>query len=263
MAEPASWREFFTTTLIVQIAFVAAPACFMAIMLTRKPLLSLSLTRPSFAITIPAAGVLALLLHPAMLWLSHGIELVYPPSAGLKEQLNQLLVPLKKESLWQVLLLIAVAPAICEELAFRGFILSGLRHLGHKWGAIVLSSVFFGLAHFMLQQSLAAIIIGVVIGYVAVKTGSIFPGMLYHFVHNSSSVLLGRVTPNLLESHPWLKAVFASSAEGEISYRLPFTVAAALTGLALLWWFKSLPYRRSAEERLQEALAHQEPAAAM
>ena len=36
-------------------------------------------------------------------------------------------------------------------------------------------------------------------------------------------------------------------------YRLPFTLAAAFAGLVLLWWFKSLPFHRSAEERLQEA----------
>jgi len=258
MTQPENWRQFFTATLTLQIAFIAAPACLMAIMLTRKPLATLSIARPTFAATIPAAGLLALLLHPAAMWLSKGIELLYPQSAAVKEQLDPILSLLGSEPLWQVLLLIAVAPAICEELAFRGFILSGLRHLGHKWGAIVLASVFFGLTHFMLQQSIAACVVGIVIGYVAVKTGSIFPGMLYHCVHNGSSVLLTRVTPDLLESYPLLKLVFAPGDQaGEYFYRLPFAVAAALVGLALLWWFKSLPYHRSAEERLQEALDHQ------
>ena len=48
--------------------------------------------------------------------------------------------------------LMAVLPAMCEELAFRGFILSGLRHLGHKWWAIGLSAVFFGMATRVIQQ---------------------------------------------------------------------------------------------------------------
>jgi hypothetical protein len=85
--------------------------------------------------------------------------------------------------------------------------------------------------------------------------------MLYHFVHNSSSVLLGRVTPELVESFPLLKLAFAPGEDGQHFYRLPFAIAVALVGLALLWWFKSLPYHRSAEERLQEALDHQEPMA--
>jgi sodium transport system permease protein len=256
--EPRDWRMFLTTTLTLHIAFIAAPACLMAIMLTRRPLLTLGLTRPSFAATIPAAGLLALLLHPAMQWLSHGIEMLYPPSEAVKEHLEPLSKFLANEPLWQVILLIGLSPAICEELAFRGFILSGLRHLGHKWAAIVLASVFFGLTHFMLQQSLSACVIGVVIGYVAVKTGSLFPGVLYHFVHNSTSVLLARLTPDLLDTYPALKLVFAPGNEsGQIVYSLPFTIAAALLALGLLWWFKSLPYHRSAEERLQEALDHQ------
>jgi sodium transport system permease protein len=256
---PATWPEFFTSNLVLLIAFIAAPACLMAVMLTRKPLVTLSLTRPSFLRTIPAAGLLALLLHPAMLWLAHGIELLYPQSAAMQEQMKPLLVLFKEAPLWQLVLLIAVAPAICEELAFRGFILSGLRHLGHKWGAIVLASAFFGLTHGILQQSLAACVVGVVIGYVAVKTGSIFPCMLYHFVHNGSSLLLSRITPDLLETYPLLKLVFAPGAEpGSYFYRVPFTVAAALLALALLWWFQRLPYHRSAEERLQDALDHQD-----
>ena len=42
-------------------------------------------------------------------------------------------------------------PALCEELAFRGLILSGFRHLGHKWRAIVYTALFFGLTHGVLQ----------------------------------------------------------------------------------------------------------------
>jgi len=91
---------------------------------------------------------------------------------------------------WLPFLLIAVLPAICEELAFRGFILSGLRRLGHKWWAVVLSSIFFGMAHTVLQQSLAAAVVGVAIGYLAVQTGSLVPCILFHMTYNGLNVLL-------------------------------------------------------------------------
>jgi sodium transport system permease protein len=162
------------------------------------------------------------------------------------------------QPLWQVILLVGLTPAICEELAFRGFILSGLRRLGHKWGAIVLTSVLFGLAHGILQQSLAACAVGIVIGYVAVKTGSLWPGVLYHFVHNSSSVLLSRMTPDEVLANPLGRLIFEPGAEpGHIMYRLPVAAVTALLALGVLWWLKSLPYRQSAEEKLQEALSHQ------
>ena len=43
-----------------------------------------------------------------------------------------------------LILFLAAVPAVCEELAFRGFILSGCRNLGNNWRAIVVSSIFFG-----------------------------------------------------------------------------------------------------------------------
>jgi sodium transport system permease protein len=166
--------------------------------------------------------------------------------------------------LWQVVLVIAVTPAICEELAFRGFILSGLRRLGHKWGAIVLASVFFGVTHGLLQQSLAACVVGIVIGYIAVKTGSLWPGVLYHFVHNGLSIALGRVTPEALDHSPLLRLVYVQGESGEhLVYSAPAAVGGALLAFAVLLWFKRLPYTRSSEETLQEALDSQPSAAAV
>ena len=94
---------------------------------------------------------------------------------------------------WVLLLLIAVVPAVCEELAFRGFILSGFRHLGHKRRAIIYSALLFGLTHGILQQSLIASLVGVVLGYVAVQSGSILPCMVFHLCHNSLAIVNSRI----------------------------------------------------------------------
>jgi sodium transport system permease protein len=254
---PRTWNDLVMTTLVLQVAFIATPACLMAIILTRKPLATLLICRPRVAATAAAAAVLALLLHPAMLWLNEGIRQLYPLSPQALEQLKPFDDMLSSASLWQVILLVGLTPAICEELAFRGFILSGLRRTGHKWAAIVLASIFFGLAHGILQQSLAACTVGIVIGYLAVKTGSLLPCVLYHFVHNSLSVLLSRLTPEWLQSHVGLQLLLEPAAETGVAYRLPTVVAAALLAAGVLWWLKNLPYRRSAEEQLQEALDSQ------
>ncbi|HEX5104197.1 MAG TPA: ABC transporter permease subunit/CPBP intramembrane protease, partial [Pirellulaceae bacterium] len=254
---PKDWNAFVVTTVVLQIALIATPACLMAIMLTRRPAKSLSLGSPSFLITIPAAGLLALLLHPAAVWLSHGIQHLYPINPQLEPQLVELEGIIARAPLWQVLLVAALTPAICEELAFRGFILSGLRRMGHKWGAIAVTSLFFGLAHGILQQSLSAFFVGIVIGYIVVKTGSLWPGMLYHLVHNSLGVLLSRLTPETLGNSELLQPIFMTGDEIGIVYRVPFTIGAALAAALILLWFKSLPYHPSAEERLQKALDHQ------
>lgn len=254
---PESWGDLAVTTLILQVALIATPACLMAIMLTRRPAKTLLLGRPSFAATLPAAVLLAVLLHPAMLWLGQLIQELYPvhPQAAL--QFKELERMFATAPLWQVLLLVALTPAICEELAFRGFILSGLRRMGHKWGAIGLASLFFGLAHGILQQSLSAFVVGMVIGYVAVKTGSLWPGVLYHLTHNGLSVLMGRVTPEAIRTNSLLRLIFDASPEGDVSYSIPTAIVAAALAAVVLLWLKSLPYHHSAEERLQEALDNQ------
>lgn len=253
-----TWGQFVVTTLVLQIALIATPAVLMAIMLTRRPFKTLSLCQPSFLATLPAAALLAACLHPTMMWLGIGISKLYPINPAIAEEIGKITNLFGQAPLWQVLLLIAVTPALCEELAFRGFILSGLRRLGHKWTAIVLASVFFGLAHGLLQQSLSAACVGVVIGYVVVKTGSLWPGVIYHLCHNSLSVLHTRVTPDLLESSPLLRSILAPGLEAEhFLYTIPATLVLGFVGAIVLWWLKSLPYHQSAEERLQDALDHQ------
>ena len=94
-----------------------------------------------------------------------------------------------------------------------------------------------------------------VIGYVAVKTGSLLPGMLYHAVHNGLSVCIGRLPLDAVHSQPLLRAIFEPGSEAEqLQYRLPAAALAAVVAIAILLWFKRLPYRLSAEEQLQEAM---------
>jgi sodium transport system permease protein len=256
---PTEWSRFAIVTIVVQVALIATPACLMAIMLTRKPRKSLLLQAPSYWSTLPAAGLLALLLHPVLMWLAAGIREVYPLSPDTLRALAPLELLLKQATLPELILLVAVTPAICEELAFRGFILSGLRRMGHKWTAIAICSVLFGVAHGLLQQSLAATVVGMVIGYIAVKTNSLLPAMAYHFVHNALGVLHGRITPDVLREWAVLDAIFLYSPTEGVEYRWSAMVIAALCGALVLLWIKRLPYHPCAEERLQDAIARQTP----
>ncbi len=256
---PQGWTQFAVTTLVVQAALIATPACLMAIMLTRKPRQTLLLQAPSFWSTVPAAMLLAALLHPALMWLGAGIRAVYPLSDETLRALAPLETLIQQATLPELLLLVAVTPAICEELAFRGFILSGLRRMGHKWTAIAICSVLFGVAHGLLQQSLAATVVGLVIGYIAVKTNSLLPAMAYHLVHNGLGVMHSRITPEVVQAWPVLDWLVALSSEGGVEYRWPALVLAAGGAMLVLLWIKRLPYHPCAEERLQTALARQTP----
>src|SRR5690606_32032404 len=95
--------------------------------------------------------------------------------------------------LWLVVFAFAVTPAICEELAFRGFIMSGFRQRGRNGLAIVFSAILFGVMHMIPQQVFNASLLGLVLGLLAVKSGSIFPAMLFHFINNGLGILHGHL----------------------------------------------------------------------
>jgi sodium transport system permease protein len=159
-------------------------------------------------------------------------------------------------NLWALILVLAVAPAICEEIAFRGFILSGMRHMGHKWVAILVTSVFFGAAHMILQQSLTACMVGMVLGYLAIQTGSLLPCIVYHLTHNALSMVMAISVPKLIETYSGLSFLFSDGEAGTF-YEWPAVAVGLVMGIGILNWFRNLPYEHTKEEVLQEALDHQ------
>jgi membrane protease YdiL (CAAX protease family) len=97
-------------------------------------------------------------------------------------------------------LVFAVLPAVCEELAFRGFILTGLRRRFRTGTAVVISSFLFALSHMNVFQFLPSFVLGLVLGVLAVRAGSVLPGMAYHLVHNG--LLIGLTCAEQLAGLP-------------------------------------------------------------
>lgn len=86
---------------------------------------------------------------------------------------------------WIAILLVgAVQPAIVEELAFRGVILSGLMGPLTTKEAIVVSALLFMTIHLTIAGFPHLFLIGLLLGYFRVASGSLYPGMLLHFTHN-------------------------------------------------------------------------------
>jgi sodium transport system permease protein len=156
---PSDWSGLSQAILATQLGLVAAPALIMTMMLTKRPARVLLLDRIRWS-TVPAALLLAVCLHPTVVLLAQQIQAMYPPNEEMLRAMKPLVDAIQQAPWWQVLLVIALAPAICEEIAFRGFVLSGLRHLGSTTAALVISSLFFAVTHGMLQQSLSAFGVG-------------------------------------------------------------------------------------------------------
>ena len=189
-----------------QIAFVLTPPLAMALLLTSSPRRTLRLYWPKGRYLALAAG-LALATNPLVNELRPWVEWLFPMSAELKLALETLMETIP--NLPTALLLLAVVPAVCEELAFRGFILAGLERGHNPRAAILLSALLFGFMHVLIslfQQFFNATLLGLVLGLLAVRSGSIVPGMLFHVINNGLAVITGYwlATEGGKRLAPWL-----------------------------------------------------------
>jgi sodium transport system permease protein len=225
----SSQTSLLESTAVAYLAFVAAPPLLMALVLTTRPRQGLGLTLPSPRALL-AAAVLAVLLLPPLAKLTLTILRQFPVITELLSQRQPLVKELgtlgaeaETAAWWQPLLVFGLLPAVLEELAFRGFILSGLRRRLPLWSAILLSSFLFALYHMNVFQVLPAFILGIVLGLLAAWSGSVLPGMLFHLLYNG--VLLGVAllprfgysdenVPLQVLFHPAVTAIFTLLALG-------------------------------------------------
>jgi sodium transport system permease protein len=105
------------------------------------------------------------------------------PPESVTEALKKALLGEGGQPLWVVWLACAVTPAVCEEIVFRGFILSGLRRFG-QWPAIVISSLLFALLHPSIYQFVPTFLLGLLLGWMVWVTRSIVCSILTHAVSN-------------------------------------------------------------------------------
>lgn len=184
-----------------------------------KKAMSFNLPRPGAiaGVLLMAPGAMVLVQQ-----LSFWISKIIPPS-GLE---SQMMPVIESTPLWLLLFAIAVSPGICEEILFRGAVLSGLRSKLKPWVAVLLTGLLFGLFHISLDRVPPTAILGILISYICLRSGSILPSMLYHVLHNGSLVLLAKqAVPTGLLS--WLE----TSKVEENGY--PPVILAASVGLVV------------------------------
>ena len=122
---------------------------------------------------------------------------------------------------------VAILVPIAEEMVFRGAI------TGHqkRWIAIVTSAALFGLVHGNMLQGLNAFAMGLLLGWMYVRTRSIVPGVVMHFTNNSLSYIMYRMYPGADDmtlrefyggdmTRVWLSVVFSLMIFGAALYQL-------------------------------------------
>ena len=100
-----------------------------------------------------------------------------------------------------VLLTVAFLPAVFEEIFFRGVLLKGLRSFGTV-GAVLLCGAFFALYHQNPVQTIYQFLCGAAFALVVIRSGSLLPTMLSHFLNNALLILLEKFGVGAIPS-PW------------------------------------------------------------
>jgi sodium transport system permease protein len=220
---------------------ILLPPVLMALLLTSAPATTLRLAWPEPRYLVVAVA-LVFAMNPVVNELRPIVELLFPISSVVKASLAQIMA--QASGLGTMLLVFALIPAICEEFAFRGFILSGLEREHRTRSAILLSALMFGFLHVLLslfQQLLNATLLGVVLGLLAIRSRSILPGLVFHFLNNAIAV-----SERTVFSAPWASPlvpwIYRKPAEG--LYHVGWTLAGAVCSAFLLYYLWSLKFER-------------------
>lgn len=183
----------------------------------------------------------AVLLLASSLWMFSHELMIFSKQLGMAtftdEQLKQAQAfaeKLPEIPLSLLLFCFAITPAICEEWFFRGFVMSSLRRMGSA-AAVIGSATLFALMHVLtsnmlsLERFLPSMFMGLALGWVAWRTGVLWPGVVLHACHNGLLLSVGHFKEQL-------KGLGIGLEEGEHlpSLWLGGAILATLVGVGLI-----------------------------
>ena len=127
--------------------------------------------------------LVSIFIQPIIMFIS-SISLFFTENVFGMQMVSSLRYPL-----WQLILATAVFPPILEEIIFRGILFKKYEKYSF-WYGIILTSLFFAIMHLNLNQCLYTFFMGVVIAILVKMTGSIFSGILCHFIINATQSII-------------------------------------------------------------------------
>ncbi|MDY6916049.1 MAG: ABC transporter permease subunit/CPBP intramembrane protease [Candidatus Cloacimonadota bacterium] len=129
------------------------------------------------------------------------INYIYPIPESYLKNLSEI-ISMKNSSLLLNLAIIALLPAICEEVLFRGYFLNVFSKKGF-WKGIAIVALMFGAFHMSPYRIIPTGLLGAWLGYLALKGKSLYLPILAHFLNNAIVVLIDRFG----EQVPFLKSL--------------------------------------------------------
>jgi len=156
----------------------------------------LRLRRPRFATLVVAAIAvipLGFVVDEVTYLLGLAAPAVFDPS-GL-ERMAEVFSGASIPGLVAVTAAVTIGPALGEELLFRGYLLRAFSHRSPAWLAVGVTAVLFGAIHMNALQGAGAFLIGLYLGFLVVRTGSLWPAVVAHGLNNLTCAVFARVDP--------------------------------------------------------------------
>jgi uncharacterized protein len=145
-----------------------------------------ALMRPGFDRSVPRALAIATLIQFVLLGaVFYLLEQTGIPFERITDEMQR-----HDYTLWQLLALYSLVPAVVEEIAFRGVIFARLRRvLGEREGWLV-QAALFSVLHLSPVIFPTHFAMGLIFGWLRMRTGSLIPGMILHAAWNAAIILL-------------------------------------------------------------------------
>ncbi len=176
---------------------------------------TLSLRAPS-AVDLALAVPAGVLMPSVALLVAVLQDPLIPTPEVLIEAMRALEVD--EQPLWVPLVVFALLPGLCEELLFRGALFGLLRRSLQPVPRVLVVAAAFGLLHLALPRLLTTGSMGVLLGFVVLRTGSLWPAVLMHALNNGTALVVGRVWGEEALAPPlWVGAVAAAACVGLVA----------------------------------------------
>jgi membrane protease YdiL (CAAX protease family) len=166
--------------------------------------LGLSAPRPA---ALSAGVLLGVSLWPLELELLHrsGVTTL------VEERFSAVLENLQgaRASIGWFVLVAVVVPAVLEEIFFRGLLFNALKRHGGAWLTVGVTGLLFGLSHVVLGGALGlerlvpSLLLGLVLSAVCWQSGSLWPSLTQHVLHNAVLLGVGLYAPGSTREIPW------------------------------------------------------------
>lgn len=179
-----------------------------------------------------ALAIIGILIAlPFVFWLGDLNQRIPMPESLSKleeDASKQMMAFLKMRKPYDIIvnvIVIALLPAIAEELCFRGVLQRIIIHITRNaWSGIIITAILFSALHLQFQGFFPRIVLGVMLGAFYWYSGSIWTCILAHFANNAVQVLVVSYMPKYIDKNP----------DAPLLYALVSGLAAG----AILWYYQ-------------------------